>query len=82
MEGQLLLRMLHAAGAQLGTRAVGSQQPVKTRLKLDIPFLNCSISGRGGPWAWKVLLPVKQAWSCTGGGFPRKPASWGEEHGT
>lgn len=82
MEGQLLLRMLRAAGAQLGTWAVGvgSQQPVKTHLKLDMTFLNCSISGRGGPWGWKVLLSVKQ--SCTGGSFPRKAAFWGEKHGT
>lgn len=58
MEGQLLQRMLHAAGAQLGTRAVGvgSQKPVKTYLELDKTFLIWTTSGRGGPWGWKVLL--------------------------
>lgn len=76
-EGQLLLRMLHAAGAQLGTWVVGvgSQQPVKTHLKLHVTYLFHLRERR--PWGWKVLLSVKQAWPCTGGGFPRKPDSWG-----
>lgn len=58
MQGQLLLRMLHAAGAQLGTRAVGvgSQLPVK----LDMTFRICSIPRRGEPWRWKVFLSVKE----------------------
>lgn len=83
-EGQLLLRMLRTAGAQLRTWAVGvdSQQPVNTHLKFDRTFLNCPISGSGGPRgmdsapAYEAGMVLQWRW------FSQATCLLGKGHGT
>lgn len=50
MEKQLFLRMLDAAGSSARNVVIGvcSQQPLKTRLKLDMTSLSFSSQGEEG----------------------------------